>query len=361
MKTIILAAVLGIACLAGCGKKAQPVAEAEPQLIKTMVISGSSTQGTNVYPGRVTAGDEANLMFMNAGSVQDILVKEGQTVTKGTVLAKLDPRDFQNRADEAKAHYELMRVNLNRFSILLKSATVSRAEYDQKAADYKVAEANLDTAQKALEDTNIKAPYDGIIAKRFVEQFEHVQAKQPIMLIQNLDSVEVLVNIPEEDLGSERKAMTTQTANGKRLLIDAVSFATVPGKKFDAYIKEFATRADPKTQTYQVRLIVNNVKESRILPGMSVQVRVKFEGKKRSNLTVPIDAVSIDAKGKYFVWLIDDKNNTAHKKPVDVGMITGGNIIITGGLDKGQRIAIAGVSAIQEGMRVKILSDKKEE
>jgi len=345
-------------CLSGCSKKAAPAAIAEPQLVKTMVISGSNSATSNLYSGRVGAGEEANLMFDVAGIVTEILVKEGQKVTKGAVLAKLNPRDYQNRYDESKAQYELAKVNLNRFAILLKSNTVSRSEYDQKLADYKVAEASLDTAKKALEDTHIKAPYDGIIAKRFVEEHESVLAKQPILLIQDLTSIEVLLNIPEQDMAKGRKVVYSEEADGKKILRNAVSFSTLPGKTFDASLREFATRADPKTQTYQVRLTVSQIGKDRILPGMTAQVRVTFNTTGNPNLTVPVDAVAIDAQGKNYVWVIDTKSMTVHKKIVQVGVMKEASIIITGGLESNQTIVIAGVNALQDNMKVKILKDK---
>ncbi len=351
-------ALIGVLFLNGCEKKAQSIGVLEPQLVKAMATSGGNGMMSNVYSARIGAGDEANLMFAVSGRITDILVKEGQSVTKGTLVAKLDPRDYQNRYDELKAVYDLKKTDLIRYSILLKSNTVSRSEYDQKFADFKVAEANLDTAKKALEDTAIIAPYDGVIAKRFVEQYEQVQANQPVILIQNLSSLEVIANIPEQDISNGRHAEFTELPNGKKILKNAVTISTLPGKTYDATLKEISTRADPKTQTYQIRLLISKIESNRILPGMTAQLRVNFNKPNDKTIIVPIDSVQVDEFGKNFVWLIDLKSLTVHKKIVQVGRIKENSLLIKSGLEPGETIVIAGMNNIQEGMKVKILQDK---
>lgn len=358
MRNLALAVIISTICLSACDNKPKTESSAQPQLVKTYVVGGSGAGGYNTYPGRVSAGEETRLSFTISGTIADIPVLEGQAVKKGDIVAKLNPRNYQNAYDEAKAQSELAKVNLNRFAYLLKSNTVSRSEYDQKEADYKVAVAKMDTAKKALEDTMIKVPYDGIIAKRYVEQHETIQAKQPILLLQNLSTINVELQIPEQDIINGGKVEFVQTKDGKKELKDAVSFSTIPGVTFDTSLSEFATSADPKTQTYLVRLLISDLKNNKILSGMTAQVRVKFQNQNSVNKLVPIDAVSIDENGKNFVWVIDKSTLKAHKKIVTVGSMKGGNILITSGLEAGELIVIAGVNSVQEGLLVKVMPDK---
>jgi multidrug efflux system membrane fusion protein len=200
------------------------------------------------------------------------------------------------------------------------------------------------------------AMFDGVIANTYVDQFENVKAKQAILTLQDATSVTIEVNVPEERVaiaepGKERYKYRFMAA-----------FDYLPNREFKVEVKEFTAEADPVTQTYLVSFSMPSPKGLNILPGMTatiseykkVEEQVTYNG-----FLVPVNAVPIDEVGKYYVWkakaMPDGQSYTVHKTIVKVGEMAQGNIKVTDGLSKGDRIAAAGVNFLQEGQQVYLL------
>jgi len=135
-------------------------------------------------------------------------------------------------------------------------------------------------------------------------------------------------------------------------------FSGAPGSQFPVHIKEIAQRADPATQTFQVRVAMKAPSDVSILPGMSATVALTYRrasilGKR---ILVPISAVFKDSKGEQSAWVIGS-DETVARRPVKLGEATGSQLEIVDGLQAGERIAVAGVTHLREGMKVRDLGD----
>ena len=186
------------------------------------------------------------------------------------------------------------------------------------------------------------------MAKRHVQNFEEVQAKQPIVFLQDLSKIEVLVDAPETVVinlkqGEAIEAMAT--------------FAAAPDKKFPLELKEFSTEADPQTQTYQVVLVMDRPEGINILPGMTATVtgRQVSDADSTARIVIPAIAVMEDPQEKAFVWVLKKDEMTVHKTAVTVGEMTGSDsILVTDGLKGGEQIVTSGITKLQDGMKVSI-------
>ena len=209
-------------------------------------------------------------------------------------------------------------------------------------------EAKRKMAKDALEDTYLRAPFPGLIAKRLVDNYDEVRAGQPIVKLQGIDKVEILVNVPESEMAPVRKKSKEVTAMAE--------FPAAPGKKYKLTLKEYATQADADTQTYQVVLVMPQPKDIHVLPGMTASVMITQKNSRRKKAAVIIPAIAVmgePGKGT-FVWIYDPKNMTVHKKQVKAWeMVGSANIEILDGLKGGETIVVAGVTKLQEGMKVK--------
>jgi len=253
----------------GCGKKEEPVKKEVVRPVKTITIQAAGASASRSYPAQVRASRRVDLAFKVAGPLVELPVEEGQDVKRGQLIAKILPRDFKIRLDQAKAKALQAEQQYQRYRDLYAKNQVSKADFDRYKSQRDVAVAQEADAKNALKDTSLKAPFAGIIAKRYVENFEEVQAKQPIVFLQDIRQVEMLINVPESEMSTVRGEIKAKAY---------AQFPTAPDKRWDLGLKEFSTQADPKTQTYQVVTVMPQPEEINVLPGMTGTVVIELTG-----------------------------------------------------------------------------------
>ncbi len=340
----------------------------EPPLIrplKTMVIESPFASLERELPGTVKANRRVDLSFEVSGLVIEILVRKSEQVKEGQLLARLDPRDYQHDLDSAKAELDRASAHRDRIQVAVEKNAVSKQSLSDAIAAFEIAQANLRAKQKAFDDTYLRAKFPGVIANRFIENFENVRAKQPILSLQDISSVEVEINVPEAIVAhAKRENIATVKEEDVRKFV--ATFDYLPGRKFDVVIREFATEADPKTQTYAVTFVMPSPEDVNILPGMTATVhallRIAKEGTP-PGYALPIGAVPIDGMGNYYVWKVEQDSGEIHtvrRADVNVGEMMQGVIQVLDGVAPGDRIAAAGVHFLQEGQRVRLLGPAPE-
>ncbi|UCD27720.1 MAG: efflux RND transporter periplasmic adaptor subunit [Planctomycetota bacterium] len=339
--------------LTGC-KQTAPPEKAVTRPVKTMVLGIVKAPVRYSYPGEVRPSDSVELAFQVAGPLIELPVKRGEEVEQGQLLARIDPRDFKNKLDAAQAVLDEAKATLTRYEQAAKSGAISKQQVAEQRAKVEVAQANLNIQQKAHEDTFLKAPYAGRIAERYVENFQNVQAKEKILSLQNIEQIEVVFYVPEKDL------LTANRDNKGRFVVTSES---LPGRKFEASLREFDTDADPVTQTYMVRLIMPAPEDVNILPGMTVQVTwiAPKADKQDSIFRIPANAVFSQKPGEQVVWLIDQSAMTVSQQPVALDELSGNEVAVTSGLKLGDMIAISGVHHLREGMKIRSMQPDTQE
>ncbi len=350
----ILFVSLLVFSLSSCKDRVEVVAPPPVKPVKLQQVQAGQAESSISLPGRVRAARRLELSFKVSGPLEQLPIDEGQIIKKGDLIAQILPRDFKTAINEAKANSLEAEQQYQRYKELYSKRQVSKADFDRYRASRDVARARLEDAQNALKDTSLVAPFDGVIAKRYVENYEKVQEKQPIAYLQLIDQLEILVDIPELMMAQFRQSKNTSVA---------AEFDAVTGQVYPLIVKEFSTDADPATQTYQVVLTMKQPEEANILPGMTAKVTVTADENNNSNNSILIPAIAVqnDADNQSFVWLFDKQNNTVIKTPVTIGKLEGSqNVIITEGLKDGQQIVIAGISKLQEGMKVRPWQSQRE-
>lgn len=354
---LVLMAVLALAAACSGDKQKTSNADKVAPLVKTIQLGRSSNEAVIKFPGRVVANKRVDLAFQVTGRITQLPVRKGERTTKGQLLARLDPRDFENDLRAKQADFDKTKRDLSRAAQLLKTGTIAQATYDNALAAYENAIAQLRITQKALDDTKLIAPYDGLVANRFVENFQDIQAKQKIFSYQNISDIDIEIDIPERDIVLT-KPIRDRDVKGEELK-DALTFDSVPNKKFSVRVKEFVTEADPVTQTFRAVLTMPAPAGINILPGMSATLIVKHDDT-NNVYSLPVEAVPIDQKGQRYVWLVNQSNMTVDKRPVNVGHITDTQIEITEGLKTGDRVVVAGLPFLQPGIKVRLYVPKSE-
>jgi RND family efflux transporter MFP subunit len=342
--------------ISGCGKKKEEVVKKEvvrPVKIMTVSMAGAE-EITREFPGRVRASQRVDLAFQVAGPLISLPIEEGQQVKKGQVLARIRPRDFETEIDKAKAKTLEAEQQYLRYKELYAKNQVSKADFDKYKSQYDISRAYQKEAEDALDDTFLRAPFAGVVARRYVDNFQDVQAKEPIVSLQDISQIEVLVNVPENII------VRVERKKGRNTALAHATFATAPGQQFPLSLKEYATEADPQTQTYQVTLLMDQPTGINVLPGMTATVvgSRSTEESNQGDITIPAIAVFSDYDGDSSVWVFKTDTQTVHQRKVKTGELSGADSIkIVSGLEVGEQIAVTGVNSLQEGMKVKSLSD----
>lgn len=364
LRLLLMTALLG---LVSCGEK-ETLTKDEIRPIKAMKVGDLEPFGGRWYPGMATATQQANLSFRVPGTVYRILVDVGTNVAKGELLARLDPQDYQvalNNARaqrrKAKAGLELAKSEYERVARVFDKdpgavskslVDVRKAQLDTAGAEVVSAEAAVENAQYNLSYTYLKAPYDGVVVEKFIDQFEDVQAQQKILRLLDNSSIEFTVNIPETLIEHVDKVK----AAGAFVVFDAAPDLKVPAK-----VKEVGKEASKTTRTYPVTLIMTQPEGFNILPGMAG----KAKGDKKATaqiaaeeglvgIEIPITATFSDEAEQTFVWVVNEDTNLVNKRPVKIINLTERGAMVMG-LEPGEMIATAGANMLVESQQVRIL------
>jgi len=361
--------------LSACSKKEQQPKAAVVRPIKLMTVgdvginSGNNSTQTRKLPGTVKAADQVDLAFQVAGTLIDLPVKEGQRIKKGDLVARLDNRDFISNLNNAKgvvakanASVEYANAEYQRYRNIkaTDAGAVSDSIVSLKQTSLKVAKADLQSAQAGLaiaqdqlDYTGLRAPFSGIVARKYVDNFQELKAKQAVVSIQNISDIDITIDVPEMMMTPIRKTKPNVFAE----------FAADSSRRFALTFKEVALQSDPQTQTYRVVLSMPAPTGMRVLSGMTATVSIEFAeanvntvAMSDTNIIIPLIAVFADNANKSTVWVADEKTMSVHRREITTGDLSGSDSIrIRSGLQEGEVIAISGVSKLQEGQVVRKL------
>ncbi len=343
--------------LTGCADKKPEVKNEIVRPIKMMTVGTQAATTFIELPGSVHATRETDVAFEVPGRIIEINVVEGDRVQAGDVLAKLDPRDYEATLSSAQAQRNAAFTDYQRYLKAVKANAVTRQTVDTSKSQFEVADAQLNKALKALEDSVLRAPFSGRVARKMVEDFANVQAKQAVFTLHDESSLEVRVNVPERDWARATPNMTPAEVTKK--LKPVVELSALPGRKFPAEAKSYSSIADPVTRTYEATFSFTPPTDAAVSSGMTAKIRfdaAALEKPSTQNLIqVPVQAVTSKTEGHAGVWVIG-KEGRVILSDVSLGELNGELVEIKSGLSIGDTIAISGVNTLQEGMHVRPMS-----
>jgi RND family efflux transporter MFP subunit len=344
---------MGMSCsaligLAGC-RRPQPAAAVDgPRPAPIETVSATASTSALSFPGRVRSVQRAELAFAVGGTLKELPVQEGQRVEKGSILGQLDAASYERTLAGVQAEYDATKGEADRTEQLFRNKLVAFAEIDARRAALEISRSKLAAARAEVNDCTLRAPFSGTVSKRYVENFKRVEAKEPVLSLQDLDHLEIVIHVPERIVRSEpmrRRAIAK---------IEGLSGGTFPVE-----LKSYSTESDPLTQTYEVVLSFAKPDGVQVLPGMgaTIQVGVGGDVPGKGSILVPIAAVVGASGGAPFVWAVDPASSRVAMRPVKVGELRGERVVISDGLAEGDRIVTAGVHSLRAGMQVRPLTE----
>lgn len=341
------------ASLAACWAEPEP----PPEPIRPVKIlklgSGSSTFQVQ-YPGVIEAARSARMAFEVQGRIIEFPVVEGDRLDKGALIAGLDPRDYEEALAKHEANAAFLKVERDRHQSLFDQGVDSRQVLDKALKNYQIALSSVAQARKALEDSKLLAPFDGVVALKLVKEFRNVQAKEQVVVFEDDSYLKIVVSLPEADYARLTPGLTLEQRNSRADIW--VEVTSVPDHRFPAHITETASAADPVTRTFRITLAFEAPKDVIVTSGMTAKVVASaeiIEDNDGTEFMVPVQAARGNESGAAFVWVLDPQTMEVHRSPVTLGAVSGSMVRVLGGLDDGDEIATSGVAELREGMRVR--------
>ncbi|MEN5116311.1 efflux RND transporter periplasmic adaptor subunit [Luteimonas sp. TWI662] len=345
--TVLLAALL----LGACGREPAPPEAARPVLV---VTPSDATEGDALaFAGEIRAREESPLSFQVGGRLVRRLVDAGAQVTRGQVLAEIDPGDLQLQAQSAQAQlaaaeaeYARARTDRARYAQLVDQQLVSRSTMDAQDAAYRAAQAQLRSARAQAEVagnqagyTQLLAPRDGVVASRQAEVGQVVAAGQTIFTFAGDEGREVAIALPESRIAA--------FSVGQRAWIELWNR---PGVRLPGTLREIAPAADAQARTYAARVAVDDSARDGLELGQSARVHFKLDD--GDTLRVPLTAIQPGADGGKAVWVVDPQTRTLRSVQVEAGAFGAQTVPILSGLAPDALVVAAGGHLLREGQAV---------
>ena len=333
--------------VASCSGGSEEEAESPVRPVKLIEVTTSDDIRTQSLPAVIEAARSSDLTFEITGTLQQLLVQDGDFVRRGQPIARLDPRTFENDLASARAEFNNANAEYQRAERLVAEDAIARNVYEQRRTALEVARAQLDTARVRLGDTVLRAPFSGVIARVHVERFENVGAQQEIVTLQTQGGAEAVIQVPATLIANSGQIRPLEST----LTLDAAPEARIP-----TTFRSAATQADPSTQTFEARFNFQPPAGLLILPGMTgtLTARLSLETPEIVNegVSVPMAAILSDGEQRY-VWLVNIRNMTVHRRNIVALPANGETLLVTSGLRAGDTIVGAGASYLHEGMRIR--------
>jgi RND family efflux transporter MFP subunit len=309
------------------------------------------------YIATVRANEETDFSFKVGGILEIIGPKarrdweEGTAVKAGTVLARLQQSDFKNALTSAKAAAELAASNSTRLQRLLARNVVSKQEVDKVKADTETAEAQFRQAEQNLRDSELRAPWDGVVFARLVNSGETVSAGKPVLRFGDIGTMSVELGVPDRLVGL--------FVVDKEIDVDISALAGRP--PFRGKISEVGVSASNAGRLYRVVIKVPNP-AGVIKSGMTATVKTDAGALSAAGqVLVPLSALISPSPGATLVgqpagalavFVVQD--GKAALRHVKTGDIVASSIIVTEGLKAGEEVVTKGASQLYDGAPVKV-------
>ncbi len=343
IKKLIITSVLAISSFAMGG----------PSLVETTKLTKGEVNPLQEFIGTLNFNKKSTLAAQNSGLVKFVNFELGDKVKKGKVLVQIDSDVLNAQIKAVKANLKVAKQkeknstkNYQRYKKLLNSKSITQKEYDDallksnsSIGDVKVLEAKLKELKIQSNKKSIKAPFDGIIAKKSINLGEWVNAGTPIAKIINTYKAEFIFNVPLKVVNGLKKG--------------DIYDINVGNKNIKSELSAIIPNGDKLTRTFPIKFI-SDIKDSFVFDGQQAKVRLSKDSKKEG-LLLPRDSV-IKRFGQNVIFFIDDKM-IAKMIPVQVVGYVNNNVAVSGkGLVPGMQIVLKGNERIFPNSPVKIIN-----
>lgn len=316
----------------------------EPKVVQLSEVKVIDVNNEYEFPATVSAVKNVDIKFEVSGRLIFTDLVEGSTVNKGQVLARIDPTPFERRVAEAKIRFEDATRDLKRINEVFSKNVASQSALDNSKSQYALTELALANAEQDLSYCTVRAPFDGVVGARYIENNSYISTSTTLANLQDRSKLYFNFDVPE-------RIMTANAGNR-----DIKATAQIIGQEenvFDIYYVEHETTPNSVTQTYGVTFALDGEVANLFYPGSRATVKIKSNVSHQSALLVPINALSGDKIAGFSVWLFNENSGQIHAVKVKIATLKGDYAVVGNGLNAGDKIVSAAVNQMSEGLTVK--------
>jgi membrane fusion protein (multidrug efflux system) len=342
------AALALLLLLSGCNSQ-EGVAEneaedAEEEAPPIPVEISKPTRGDiyAVYTGTapIEAFSEADVIGKVGGEVREILVEEGDIVSKGQILARLDGDRLRLELSESEARLRKLQRDYERNIDLSEKGLISTGDFEKIKFETEAQQASFNLAKLELDYTNIQAPIDGVISERFIKLGNTISVNDPVFRVTSFDPLVAYLHVPEREY---RNIEIGQTVG---IDVDALE-----GPPVEATVTRVSPIVDPETGTFKISIEIYD-EQRRIKPGMFGRISVVYD-KHANVLQVPRSAI-VEEVGQSSVFVVE--NDIAVRKYVETGYNDEGMVEISSGLTDDASVVIVGQIGLKPDASVTVIN-----
>lgn len=287
--------------------------------------------------GNILAQDEVQLQPEASGRVVMLNIKEGNVVSKGTLLMKINDADLQAQLSKLKPQLKVAQKNLSRVTELLKINGISQADYDAAENTVTGIQADIELLNAQIAKTELRAPFNGKLGLRNISIGAYVSPNTVVASLQNIEQLKMDIAVPE------RYASVVKIGDDMKCTIAGVD------KSFSAHVMAIEPNVDELTRNIKVRAVIQKPSSS-LLPGAYVKVMLVMKNIPNA-IMIPTNAVIPNDRSTKVVIADSSK---AKFVPVEIGIRTDNEVQILSGLKPGDTVLTTGLLQVKPGMSVKI-------
>lgn len=352
--TIIAVLILGMAIYPTISKKIKKDDESQetspptlastrraPLNVSIKIIAPQKLIDKQIYTGTFIPDEEANLTFETSGKITDIFFQEGTFVKKGTLLAKVNDRPLQAELQKLEAQIPLAEDRVYRQNALLEKDAVSKEAYEQVMTELDKLHADIELAKARIAQTELRAPFDGMIGLRQVSEGNYASPTIVIATLTKISPLKIEFSVSERHANYIKPGIP-------------ITFSTTDKEDLNTYYaKVYAveSRIDLNTRTKKVRAIYPNT-HGKLNPGGTVSIEVNMN-EIPDAITIPTEAI-IAEMGRDIVYLYSQ--GRAKQIEVTKGLRTEAEIQILTGIQEGDTVITTGVMQLRDGLPVSIIN-----
>lgn len=345
--TLCAACAAALLAAAGCSEAPPPLAVPAPRVRVAPVVPADGTRELSLS-GTLSAERSIALGFATPGTVEQVLVQEGQAVGRGQLLATLASRSYQDALGIAEAKAKQAEDAYRRLLPMHQNKTLPEVKFVEVETGREQARLAVSIARKSLADTELRAPVSGIVAARNAEPGTSAVPGLPAFTLVQTGTMTAAAPVPEMQIGRIARGQAA------RVTVPAI------GKTYAGTVREIAVAANPLTRTYDVKVAVPNPSGD-LRVGMIADINLTIAAEDagaatagEALLAVPPEAVRVDEEGAHYVFVVGP-GSMLQRRPVTVHGFAGELTALANGVCEGERVVVSGTPMLFDGLAVRVV------
>lgn len=306
---------------------------AEPVKVEVISVSEESAVSTNGFVGMLEPVKSTTLSAKHSGTLVELRVRKGDRVVKGQTVAVIGSQSVKSTYEMAHATLEQAEDGYRRASQVYEAGAVADVKMVELSTQLSKARAAADAADKALEDCNIKAPFDGLVSEVYCDEGVELDFFSPIVKVVDTSELEVRISVPENEISG--------VSVGQQARLEAAG-ETALGCK----VASRGVVASALSHSFDCTLKLDR-QDASLLPGMVC--KVYLDRQEESGIVVPSSVLQTGSEGRY-LWIV--RGGAVCRQYVLVGPFSGKGVLITSGLEDGDMVIVKGYQKVSSGMAV---------